>query len=213
MNASEWLSEDGSYADGVALLRAAGVDVSPFLAVLQLPFLPPGAKDKLRFSIEALPMPAAPTVPEPGRIAKPPVQDPPEVQRLRLRGQKLMKLQSDMHTRLKLADNDTERYQIAEALMEEVIPELDKVYNAIRTYESTGALPPDNADDIRRETIAQMQKIESLKPRISRLQGWLTAGKKDSKELSEADRRGYQKELLEKQAELADLREKLGLDE
>lgn len=209
MNAQEWLQEDGSYADGVALLRAAGIDVSRFLPVLQLSYLPPGAKNLLREAIEQLPAPVE------ARPAKRQVQqeEPPEVLRLRSRGQHLMKLQSDLHTRLKLAKTDTDRYQIAEALMDEVIPELDKVYNAIRSWENNGTLPPDNADDIRRETIALMHKIESLKPRVSRLQGWLKTGKKDGKEITEADRRNYEKELLEKQVELGDIREKLGLDE
>jgi hypothetical protein len=89
--------------------------------------------------------------------------------------------------------------------MSEVIPEIDKLYEKIRDWKETGDVPVVVTADVQR-AIQMMKKRESLKPRISRLRKWV-----DSNSVAESKKKAYRVELLEKEGELREIEETLGL--
>jgi hypothetical protein len=223
MTAHEWLAADGTFNDGLKVLKELGGNTQAFAAYCHLPFLPPGVKGRLRDEVTKrllVSMPQPPKSPEgglPDDLASPLRGDgrgaePPEVQNLRKCGKRLLKQQADLHTRLKLAADDTERYTIAEQMIETVQPEVDNVYNTLRAYERDGVLPTTDEEQIRRDTVEQMRRVATLESRISRVNGWLKTGKNTKEKLSDKQRQDYEQEVLEKRAELEELKQVLGIE-
>ena len=93
--------------------------------------------------------------------------------------------------------SDSDRYEIARELVEEIVPTLDELYDRIRTYENTGDLPALLERDIKKQIIELMNKRNSLKSRISRIKRMM---KKDG--LSNTEKGKLEKELLEKEVVL-----------
>lgn len=202
--ARQWLEENGSYVQGVELLRALGGSVQNFTPYLKNRVIAPEAKDKLRAAIHAL----LPTI-----LTTPTTPDEPEVlTQYRAMGRRMLKIQADLHTRIKVADTDAARYELAEQLMEDVIPEVDRIYDAIRAYENDKVVPPAPEVDAVRIAAKKLVKEKYLHDRLIRLRRWLEAGKKDGRSLSEVETSAYEKEVLEKTAELEALRLELGLN-
>ena len=216
MTAQQWLDNDGSFLDGLQILADLGGEVKPFRGYASLAFLPPGVKERLRDEVTK--RLGDRVIGEWGNAdrdveglkgLKVEKVEPPEAQQLREQGKRWLKRQADAHTRLKNAKDDTERYIIAEEMMMEIVPEVDRIYGALRAYERDGVLPATNEQAIVRDTIEKMKRIDTLESRISRVSGWLKAGKSNKGPLDDKQQQDYEQEVLEKRAELEDLKEKL----
>jgi hypothetical protein len=206
--ARKWIETNGSFAEGVKILGLLGGNVKPFSQLAQQRFITQESKNQLRAAIQAL-IPQE-TATKPGTPS--PYQEPEIVTQYRSKGRKLLKVQADLHTRMKLAPDDTTRYEIAETLMEEVIPEIDRIYDALRAYEDDGAIPASLETDAVRMAAQKLNRRKVLYDRIVRVQRWIAAGKRDKGiPLSPEDVEAYEKEILEKSAELEALCIELGM--
>jgi len=198
-----WLENNGSYSEGVKLLEALGGKIADYTPYLTTMLVPPAAKQKLREAVESR---------LPNIIAQPITANEPEVVfQYRNIGRRLLKQQADLHSKMKVAATDTERYLLAEQLMEEVIPEIDRVYDAIRDYEQHHVVPPPPEMDAVRVAASKLMKVKYLSDRISRLRRWIDTGAKDKQPLTEAEKAGFKEEITEKEAALEALRIELGL--
>lgn len=202
---------EGSFNEGMKLLRQHGVMPGKVLLKAEhLPYVPPDAMQELINKISALP--ELKVEHQSMRVAAPiPNRDdqeevPAEVLRLREKGKRLLKQQSMLHAQLCAAQDDISRHEVATLLMEEVIPQIDEVYDTIRTWEKDGVLPASDRQEIVKDTIEKMRRIETLRTRISKL-NTLLKGK-----ISASDRLRYEKELVMKEIEQQELRSELGIE-
>ena len=146
-----------------------------------------------------------------------------KVKALRKEGIQYHKQYADLKARLRaLVDAPTlytneDRYNIAREIMEDVIPATDAVYDRIRAYEDTGILPESGTQQVIRDTVAKYEKLMSLRPRISRIRGWLEKGERQMKaglvKLSEKDLAELRAELDEKLTQVQLIETELGIDE
>lgn len=218
MTISEWLDNGGSFAQGMQLLRAHAANVPAALERAALAaFVDPAAKQLLRERLQALrPAQKAPQANKPANKPvkqqyRPDIGDqatPIEVLQLRDRGKNLLKQQSRLHALLCAAQTDQERYEIAREMMEDVIPQIDFIYNSVRDWEKTGVAPLSDRENIVRSTVEKMQRLESLRTRVARVKMWLE-GKKI---LSPTDRQRYEQEVAVKELEMAEIRQELGIE-
>lgn len=149
---------------------------------------------------------------------------PEAVWRLYGRAVALHKQQANLHPLMVQAARDGRRRQareLAEDIMENIIPELDGIYGSVREWAKSGRLPTaPEADSAVRQTVEKMRRIEYCKQRISRIRAWLKAGertvtvdgKKQVSALDFSDKRELEKELLEREVEMRGIREELGID-
>lgn len=218
----EYIEHGGPFLDGLNLLRAAGDHrtADELQVHVQRPFIPPSARRRLIEALQGYAGQLPPTVSRSGNPSPPPrsrekaVDAPPEVERLRQRGRMLKKREASLHAQLCMIAREEESreradrlHSIAKQIMEEIEPELDDVYAQLRAWDEEGVAPISDRRRIIDDTVGKMQRRDNLRSRIYRLSGWLDGGKK----LSDADQRKYQRELLEKKAELKDIEEALGL--
>lgn len=221
-----WFDSKGSYNDGVRLYEICGgtVPLRELQAGSSMQFVPSNLRQKLEdqlrnYLIKVPPMagispqylvhsPQELSTANSQQLTAPTIE-PEAILNLRSKAKLLHKEQALKHAQLATVTTDKERYALAFQIMEEVIPQLDNIYDTIREWESTGELPaPVHTNDVIKDTVEKMKKVYSLSPRISRLKKWLNGGKK----LTNKERQDYEKELLEKELELKDLRAELGLD-
>lgn len=148
---------------------------------------------------------------------------PQEVWKLYERAVGLHKEQAHLHPLMVAAAKEGKRGEarkLAAQIMDEIIPTLDEIYDAAREWGKSGKMPPAvRTDDVVRQTVKKMQRIEYCKQRMSRIRSWLKAGEREMKvegkkqvvKLEFADRRELDKELLEREVEMKELREELGI--
>lgn len=124
-------------------------------------------------------------------------KEPDLIAALRLEARALHKRHAFFHSQLIAADTDARRYEIAATIMEKIIPALDKIYDRIRAWKSTGELPA----AIVNTSNEKHHKINSVAPRISKLKRLLA-----DEQLDPTKRQKYEKELIDKQIILARLK-------
>jgi len=213
-----WFQKKGSFIEGLNLYRQVGgmYPISIFQGYETAPYVPEAVESRLvqalRDYLNKNP-PAEGVAPQlqadettATRIPGAAKAEPPKILELRQEARLLHKRHAFLHPQLKLVESDKQRYEIACEIMEEVIPKLDRIYDQIREWESTGELPKEDTSSIVQDTVRKMQRWTNLKSRISRVKGFL---KKDN--LEARTRQQYEKEIIEKEAEKRDIEEMLGL--
>jgi len=91
--------------------------------------------------------------------------------------------------------------------LEDIEPKLDDIYGQLRAWDQEGVRPVADRRRIVQETVEKMNRRETVRSRIYRLRKWLDGGKK----LTDQKRRDYEVELKDKELELRELEENLGL--
>ena len=209
-----WIVNSGPFSEGLELYRQVkgGLPVSYFDRQLFQPYINPYVKKELTNELQEYldrnPLQKSPTSPS-FQYSKEPV----EIKNLRDAAKKLHKRHSFLHAKLTSADNDEKRLLIAKEIMEVVIPGLDQTYLTIRTFENTGILPSTPGEDSTalKKGALMYKRMESLRPRISRVKKWLRSGKRGKKILSSVEMTAYQEEVEAKEAEIQSILKALGL--
>jgi hypothetical protein len=132
--------------------------------------------------------------------------EPDEIKQLREKAKGFHKLQSYHHAKLRNATTDEERYEQSQIIMEEIIPEIDAIYNVIREWKKTDVVlvvPQTREFD---RAVKMMKKRESLRTRLIKLKSHLR-----KKVLDNQKRFQYEQELEAKTKELAELNRQLNL--
>lgn len=228
----QWFLDNCPYSRGVALYTEIGRPYNPaiFTAYLQANYVPSDIKKKLEYAItehyktlpknspshslthsldehrESITMRAS-RADHQTSIASPSSKpEPQSIILLRKKAKNQHKLHALTFFKLQHAETPEERYEHAHALMTEIIPTIDSLYERIRHYEDTGEIPPkDQTDDIVQATVKKMLKVQHTQQRISKVKR-LLKGK-----LSPEKRQRYEQELLEKEVLYAELRQELNL--
>ena len=223
-----WFARDGSFIEGTTLLMQTGAITSRFQRYFSAPYVPDEIERQLKASLVAYLDIHANDIPireaQPVEKVKKPVgmsenrtivqnpdipdlEEPIQILALRQEARKLHKRQAMLHGQLSVVASDGERYELAKEIMEEVIPNLDRIYDTIRAWQKTGELPTAaKSDDGFRRGVELMKRLNSLKPRISRLKALLKKTNLDPKE-----RQKYEKELREKELEVVEIEKKVNL--
>jgi hypothetical protein len=128
-----------------------------------------------------------------------------EIMLLKIRAKNLHKEYSLLHAQLSTAPTDKERFRIAAAIMDRIIPELDGYYDQMRVYQQTGELTIDPGLAPKTEVIAKYQHRQNLLTRLSKLKPLIQNAK------SIEERAKYEAERDTKLKEIATLNEYLGL--
>lgn len=211
-----WLQEP-FFLDSLEILKDLGISTNRYESFLQGGFVPNAIEEEIKIIILQHYDPKKATQPstletqnlknEPVIQEKPSAnsQEPSAIQELKNRAKPLHKLQSHLHEQLRHATTDEERYDIAHQMMSEVRPALDAIYNKIRHWEQTKEVPFVLSLEAEK-AVEMMKRRESLKPRISRLKGWIK-----SEKVAESDKAKHRIELEEKEAELAQIKKELNL--
>lgn len=201
MTVKEWIDNDGSYRDGIALMHELGITNKSLSDMLYRPFIPKSAKEELRKLLSPY-IGQQPASPLPNRSKV----EPPYISSLRQKAVLLLKKRDQVRSQLKVAETDEQRYELAQTLMDELIPSIDEAYGHIKQYEEEGVVPNVQEEDIIQQTVKKMLKLQSLKPRISRLKKMLSGN------LTPRERQTYDKELLDKELLVQQIRADLQLD-
>jgi len=226
---SRWLNANGSFLEGMGYCQQVNPAAhSRLMRWKDAPLIPPEIKDQLRESLRAhaasAPDPAFSTGDPRGRpLSSAPVpESPPEIQALHRQARTLHKQYAELKARLGVLTaqpdlyTNADRYAIAREIMEDVLPATDDIYEQIRAYEKTGALPTSGSNALKKEVVAQYEQLLSLRPRISRVRKWLADGawprKSGLQPLTESDRAELEKELAEKLGLVKELEIELGID-
>ena len=204
-----WLSGNRGFLPGLRIYRNINgkYPLSIFTGYTKANFVPPVVMARLveafRIYLREVPVSAAPieettvrsTIPKTTDTAV--TSEPAAIQSLRLQARSIHKQHAHIKSQLISATADEDRYGYARKIMEEIIPSLDRIYDQIRQWESTGEIPAiiENKPDDR------YKKINSVAPRISRLKKLL-----GDEKLTPAKRQKYEKELVDKQILLAKLK-------
>jgi hypothetical protein len=207
MTAKEWIDKGGSFKEGIELADALGIKDKALELARRLSIVTAADKSRLRRLLQpyaqsstqhsSLPVPTSSSIPDATH---------PVITQLRSDAKALHKKQDHLRGKLHSEEYPSARYEIVVELMEDVIPSLDHIYSQIQHYQDTGELPTVSQGDIVQETVQKMLRIQSLNSRISRLRSKL---KKEN--LSNTEQSKYEKELLEKEAELTVLKSELNL--
>lgn len=220
----KYFDEDCPFYLGVSLYLRTGGPYAPayFQNFLSAPWIPDDVDEALQSALtqwmednpEQANAPASVPVnlPVPDTASAPAPQkaEPPKILELRQKAKLLHKEHSNVkgvHNHMcanKEDYSDEERYEVSERIMQHIVPQLDDIYDQIREWQDTGKLPEQTTTGIQQETIKQMQRVYSLRPRISKLPKLIEKASGERKKQLE-------KELLEKQEELSDLCRKLDL--
>lgn len=212
-----WFKKDCPYYEGVAIYRQTGgpYPSQMFEQYLTGHFVPDDVEKRLKYALECyLNANQDEAAPQEEEDSEAPDQEthttkteePKAISNLRESAKPLHKRQAMLHSELRVADSDKKRLEIASEIMENIIPDLDGIYDRIREWQNTGELPSETSTiDAVQDTVKKMLHVASLKSRISRLTGFM------KKQLSAADRQKYEEEKLEKEIELAELEAILGL--
>lgn len=218
----KWLTENGSFLEGVRLYK---LTINPIYAIkferlLDRKYVDEDAKAHLSRLLKSYLSTHPPINNRPLKTPSIPIEEdeveteeePASVKALRLKAIPLHKRYSHLKAQLYQMSIDTQlyfdkdRYNIAFEIMEEILPETDSIYDQIRRWDQAGELPPEPENILVQQTVEKMQKIYSLRPRISRLKSWV-----EKKGITAAEKRKYEKELLDKEIELSVLEVELGL--
>lgn len=197
-----YIDQGGSFSDGVALLRQVGGPYKRFESLTTRPGILPDDRVALNTALRAYyPEDQEEDAPEgTTTLVKRPQQeeitlpsryrnDPDAVKVLRRRAIAVSKEQSLLHSKLRIAPNDDERYELAQKLQGEIVPELSRIYRALEAWENEGVIPvaPGAEERIVRETIEKYQRRESLRSGIARLKRMKKRTEKQENHLAELE--------------------------
>lgn len=224
----QWLDADGAFPAGLALYRSLGdPEKLPYLKKLSKAalkkWMDPADKVLLRRLLKErihsqppqkryISTPDTTTRRTDAIPATREEEEPAIIQELREKAIPLHKRYSHLKAQLythvedRLKFSDVDRYEIAKEIMEDVLPPTDEIYDQIRAWEKDGTIPEEPQDDVVHQTVEKMQRVYNLRPRISRLKKFIT-----DEDISADKREDYRKELLNKELELAELEQELGL--
>ena len=200
MRIKDWIKQGGSFLEGMQLLDQLGIKDSILEQAKHRPFITSSDKERLKQLL--LPHIELESPSKPISTA-----EPASIQAIRRKAILQLKKRDALRAQLAVVPSDQERFEIAQELMEEVIPTIDRLYDQIHQFEETGEVVREDQQSIIQQTVQKMQRIQSLRPRISRLKNWLT-----KTDLPTNKKIEYQKELSEKEIELANLLSELNLD-
>lgn len=232
----QWFREGCHFATGVAFLPSIphlAKEHAGFVRYFSAHFIPDSVETRLRellmAYLESQPTNSkkvklqtvftnpAPATPKMSKIFTPSpietkVSEPPEIQSLREKARQLHKRHSLVHAEMGLVDSDAARFERAREIMTELIPALDRIYDAIRAWEKNGTLPaPVVGNDVARQLLKKYIHMDkTLRPRISRLKKMIKTRKNmKGRALEDAEVARYEKELLEKELEVEELKKEL----
>lgn len=182
MNIRDWYDEGCNFYQGVMLLRSRGIDTSSFDAYLNESYIPSAKRQLLENALLSMPekpvkLPSAPLLTV-ATVHAQPLQEPNTITSLRDRAKLLHKKHAAKHAQLHSEANEAKRLDIIIEIMEDIIPSLDSIYDAIREYQNTGVLPVDetpvsekNYETGLHEGVVKFQQLMNIKSRISKLDG------------------------------------------
>lgn len=206
----EFLETDGPWSEGIRLARLldlpAGRTYSTLsISTLQFQELRKQLSEALEFLDQgeaAQAFPDRETISDKGGRREIPA--PKQViKKLKEQAKALHKKQSMLHGQLSVVKTDEERYEIARQIMEEVIPDLDRLYDEIREIEQTGEVIAVHARRDFYQGIELEKKRHSIRSSISRFKRLLREQPGDPVKEQE-----YRKKILLKEKELAELERK-----
>jgi hypothetical protein len=149
---------------------------------------------------------------------------PDAIMELRDRAIELHKRESLVHAQMGVAaraGKKKEAYELAKEIMEDIRPELDGIYDAVREWEKSGKLAVKQmaADSPAATVLEQMKRLKYCNERVSRIKGWIADGYRektvqgqkarvllDAKDVQELDN-----ERLGLLVEGKEIKEKLGI--
>lgn len=210
------------------LLQASGCDISAFQAYLEKSYIPMARRQLLEEAIKNIKISPSSPFPKMGKMDNQAFiqtmtpfvsSEPPIIVELRQKAKMLHKQHADRHAALYIEPDESRRLTLIIEMMTDIIPSLDAIYDSIREFQKTGALPPATSDEESTETnyatglrdgVIKLQRLMNLKSRISKLDGknGLIATEKDK-----VRRDKLQKELLDKTTESDALSLELNLRE
>lgn len=187
----KWYNEGSNYYKGVMLLRSVGASTESFESLLNESYIPTAKRQLLEAAINALCNRPFEKTKIHDTIAIRNTQyiihnkqysiikdeEPLVITAMRDKAKLLHKLHADHHAQLHAATDDEQRFPIIVSIMEEIIPQLDNIYEQIRDYQSNGILPNQtvlsekNYETGVKEGIEKFQRLMNLKSRISKLDG------------------------------------------
>jgi hypothetical protein len=205
----DWLNTGGSFQKGYKLFQLSGGQSVDLAKILDKKFISSKDKALLRDLLDQL-LQTLPDEVAPLALAEVAMSEPTSIVLLREEGKKLKKRESFVHAHL-VAEafgnaDQGKLYEFAKEMMEDIHPQLDDVYDTIRSFEKDGTLPADEKQKIIEDTILKMNKKKNMQTRLYRLQKWL----KDPA-ISEEQKTAYQREIEEKEQSIKDIKELLGL--
>lgn len=190
-----YLEQEGTYSDGVTLLKRTGTNVSFFEKYLTAFYVPDNVESSLIAALKSNLKEEKNTKEKVSFLQK---EEPIQIAELREVAKKLHKKHTVLHEQMRNAKTDLKRYDFAKEIIQSVIPALDDIYDTIRKYEREGIVPTDyKKETVVQETVEKMQKITSLRSRISRLKSWIKNEKLEAELLQK-----YKIEILEKEVQL-----------
>lgn len=220
----DWFKKGCPFVGGVALYQQiqSPYSLGLFLPYLKAKYVPADVMAKLKYALEVhyksiktesqpsppVSAPQSPPVQNTFNLPTTKQEEPPEVRQLRHSAAPIHKKHGLTFYKLQTADTDESRYELALQIQKEILPALDKIYNQIRAYEKKGIIPTSFPNqNIIRDTVKKMQKLNTLNSRISKLKRLLKGDLNDPKKQS------YEKELLEKELLITKLRAELPLED
>ena len=211
-----WFDDGCHFGTGMTLLARTGqhhITYAKLTPYMRGSYVPPSAKRKLQSVLNTW-LQSQPLASQPIEEKSMPVQQvsasstvaaapasnaeviPDEIAALKVQAVALHKRHSFVNAQMHETTSDEDRLKYATEIMEEIIPSLDEKYAAIRAWKEEGTLPSAiTQNDLVKVAIQKMKKVDSLKPRISRLKGLIkkATGKK---------KQDYEIELMDKEKEL-----------
>ena len=219
MSIRDWYDEGCNFYKGVMLLRSNGITTGSFDAYLNESYVPQAKRQLLENALLSMPkepvvtVPALPSV----FVATNTVQEPAIITSMREKAKRLHKKHAAKHAQLHSEPDEAKRLEIIVEIMEDIIPSLDTIYDAIREYQATGVLPADetpasekNYETGLKEGVLKFQQLMNLKSRISKLDGkngWIALEKDNDR------KKRLQAELTDKTQIRDALIRELNLDE
>lgn len=131
-------------------------------------------------------------------------EEPQAVRDLREKARRLHSEHRHVHAMMAAARNDRDRLTEAKKIMDEIVPQLDRIYRNIRVFENTGLLPTvaDRMADSRADLLETRQK---LREKASKLK------KKIAATADGPNHERWQKELLATEKSLLETDEAISL--
>lgn len=177
----KWYSEGCDFYEGVIMLQDAGADVQAFLPYMSESYIPRVKQDLLVDAVLNFDFSRTITYKSQPKVQNTSKEHPTIIE-LRNKARSLHKLHADRHSQLHIEPDEAKRLVLIIEIMEVIIPSLDNIYDSIREYERTGALPviansqspipnPLNYETGLRDGVMKFQRLQNLKSRISKLDG------------------------------------------
>ena len=209
-NLKEWFRSGKKYYKGIELYRAVGgrTPVARFEKYLTKNYVPENISALLeRELISGYDLINTGTF-EPQHFEKKLEENEPgEVTRKRKQGLKYLRERAYVHAQMSASEDARNRYELASRIMQ-LTKEIDRIYGAIKLYESTGDLPESQSEEVKRLTVEKFKKYLSMRSGISILRKRIKDAKANGMTKLTAQ---LEKELLSKTAERNEIKKDLGL--